>query len=86
MHGTANVIVFKLRPMFSFITDGWLRIKGPWHAAYYTVLCFCLWYVSLTTGNNKTLVTSNIGYSGHTGLFLIEATITVLHTYTCVIS
>jgi len=39
-------------------------------------------------GNNKlnkaTWVTSNLGYSGHTSLFLICATITVLHTYTCI--
>jgi len=28
-------------------------------------------------------VESNITYSGHTSLFMIEATITELHTYTC---
>ena len=28
--------------------------------------------------------TSNIGYPGYTSLFLILATITVLHTYTCI--
>jgi len=35
--------------------------------------------------NNKvTWVTSNLGYSDHTSLFLIWATITMLHTYTCI--
>jgi len=31
-----------------------------------------------------TRVTSNLSYSGHRSLFLILATITVLHTYTCI--
>jgi len=33
----------------------------------------------LLTGNNE--INNNIGYSGHTSLFFIENTITVLHTY-----
>jgi len=50
---------------------------------------FCRWPVKKNKNkakiNNKvTGVTSNLSYSDHTSLFLICATITVLHTYNCI--